>query len=124
MDNKLFVTTEDGQELEMEILFTFDSEEFGKSYVYFFNPEDEEGEVGVMSYDEEGNLENITDEKEWDMIEEVFDTFMDEINGADEEHHHEEGEECGCGCGHHHHEDGECHCEDDCEPEDHEEKEG
>ena len=32
--NTLFVTTEDGQEKQMEILFTFDSDEYGKSYVF------------------------------------------------------------------------------------------
>ncbi len=50
--NTLFVTTEDGQEKQMEILFTFDSDEYGKSYVLFYDPADEEGTVYTMSYDD------------------------------------------------------------------------
>lgn len=75
--NTLFVTTEDGQERQMEILFTFDSEEFGKSYVLFLDPNDEEGTVYTMSYDEEGNLYQVETEAEWDLISEVFEGFKD-----------------------------------------------
>ncbi|MBQ3385445.1 MAG: DUF1292 domain-containing protein [Erysipelotrichaceae bacterium] len=75
--NTLFVTTDDGQEKQMEILFTFDSDEFGKSYVLFFDPKDEEGIVYTMSYDEEGNLYQVETEAEWEMISEVFEGFED-----------------------------------------------
>ena len=82
--NTLFVTTDDGQEKQMEILFTFDSDEFGKSYVLFFDPEDEEGTVYTMSYDEKGNLYQVDDDskEEWEMIREVFEAFED---GTEEE---------------------------------------
>lgn len=77
--NKLFVTTDDGQEKEMEILFTFDSDEYGKSYVLFFDPQDREGTVFVMSYDDDGNLNQVETEEEWAMIEEVFEGYQDGI---------------------------------------------
>ncbi len=73
----LFVTTDDGQEVEMKIHFTFDSEEYGKSYVLFYDPQDEEGTVYAMSYDEEGNLFQVESEQEWEMIQEVFEGFQD-----------------------------------------------
>ena len=73
----LFVTTDDGQEVEMKIRFTFDSEEYGKSYVLFYDPQDEEGTVYAMSYDEEGNLFQVESEQEWEMIQEVFEGFQD-----------------------------------------------
>ena len=77
--NKLFVTTDDGQEKEMEILFTFDSDEYGKSYVLFFDPADPEGTVFAMSYDDAGNLNQVESEEEWTMIEEVFEGYQDGI---------------------------------------------
>ena len=75
--NTLFVTTDDGQEKKMEILFTFDSDEYGKSYVLFLDPEDAEGTVYAMSYDEKGNLFQVESSAEWDMIEEVFEGYQD-----------------------------------------------
>ena len=75
--NTLFVTTDDCREKKMEILFTFDSEEYGKSYVLFLDPEDTEGTVYAMSYDEAGNLYQVESSEEWDMIEEVFEGYQD-----------------------------------------------
>ena len=75
--NKLFVTTDDGQEKEMEILFTFDSDEYGKSYVLFLDPLDREGTVYAMSYDDRGNLNQVETDEEWEMIEEVFEGYQD-----------------------------------------------
>lgn len=78
MDERtLYVTTSDGEEIEMTILFTFDSEQYGKSYVLFFDEEDETGEVFAMSYDDKGNLLAVDDEEEWNMIYEVFEGFQD-----------------------------------------------
>ncbi|HPW53664.1 MAG TPA: DUF1292 domain-containing protein [Erysipelotrichaceae bacterium] len=77
MDDKLFVTTSDGEEKEMTILFTFESEQYGKSYVLFYDEEDETGETFAMSYDDKGNLVGIDDEEEWEMINEVFEVFQD-----------------------------------------------
>lgn len=76
---------EEGEEVLYEILFTFESDEFEKSYVLVFeagHAEDEEVELLAFSYEEdedgEGSLEGIEDEAEWDMIEEVLDTFVEE----------------------------------------------
>ena len=80
MDSKtFFITTDDGQEKQMKILFTFDSDEFGKSYVFFYDPEDED-EIYAMSYDEEGNLNQVEEksEEEWEMLREVFEAFEDD----------------------------------------------
>ncbi len=78
MDERtLYVTTSDGEEIQMTILFTFESEQYGKSYVLFYDEEDETGETYAMSYDDEGNLQAIEDEDEWQMIYEVFEVFQD-----------------------------------------------
>lgn len=82
------VIDEAGNEQLYEVLFTFDSEEFNKSYVLYFpagseEDENEEIEIHASSYipndeGEEGNLQPIETEEEWDMIEEMLNTFLDE----------------------------------------------
>lgn len=106
MDNdKIIVIDENGQEIEMEVLFSFESDETNKNYVLYFNPADEGSPVYVAIYHEDGSLEQVTDPNEWEMIEEVFHTFVEESGmdscGCDDC----EDDDCGCGCecGCHHH---------------------
>lgn len=79
MDDKIVVVGEDGKEVEYTILFSFESEEYEKSYVAYFAEGEEE--LFVSSYvpdaeGEGGDLGHITDEDEWDMIEEVIEAFL------------------------------------------------
>ena len=82
------IIDEQGNEILHEILFTFDSEDYGKSYVLLYPagiPEGEDVELQAFSYVEseegmEGELLPIETAEEWDMIEEVLNTFL-----ADEE---------------------------------------
>lgn len=84
LDNKIVVVNDDGQEVEMEILFTFESDEFARQYVLYLDPEDESGEVFTSAFTDDGELLEISDEKEWEMIEEVFASFI--IKNEDETH--------------------------------------
>lgn len=121
--NKIQVVDKDGNEVEFEVLFTFDNEDTGKKYVLYYDPEQEEANVFASVYDDEGKLFEIEDPKEWEMIEEVFQSFVADQEGDDEEGHsccgghgHDEDHEC-CG-GHGHDKDHECcggHGECDCE---------
>jgi uncharacterized protein YrzB (UPF0473 family) len=86
------VVDENGNEQLCEILFTFDNDEFGKSYVLYYPvgaDEDEDGEIEIHASSfvptEEsdstvgnGELQPIETEEEWDMIEEMLNTFLDE----------------------------------------------
>ncbi|MGY0837330.1 DUF1292 domain-containing protein [Aerococcus urinaeequi] len=80
------IIDEEGNEQLFEILFTFDSEDFGKSYVILYpaGVSDEEGvELQAFSYEEsedgfEGQLNPIETEEEWDMVEEVLATFIED----------------------------------------------
>lgn len=83
-NNRMIITDDSGQEREVEILFTFDDEKNGKSYVLFTDPQDPDGNVFAYTYDEDGNMEEVTDEKEFEMCQEVLGAFQDdeeEING-------------------------------------------
>ncbi|MFA5543965.1 MAG: DUF1292 domain-containing protein [Bacilli bacterium] len=105
-DNRLVYIDEEGNEVLCEILFTFDSEEFNKSYVLFYPVGDEEAEeieVLAASYvpledGTVGELNDIESEEEWQLIEETLNAF----DTDDEEH------ECHC-------HDGECDCDEDCD---------
>lgn len=74
-EKKIVVVDNDDNEIEMEILFTFENEEYNRQYVLYINPEDETGEVFASAYTDEGELLSITDEDEWEMIESVFEAF-------------------------------------------------
>ena len=76
---RLIVIDDNGKEIEMEIIFTFENDKKTQKYVLYTNPEDEEGEVFASTYDNEGHLFPITDEKEWQMVEEVFAAYTDEF---------------------------------------------
>jgi len=107
-DNKLVYLDDDGNEVLCEILFTFDSKEFSKSYVLFYPVGDEgadEVEVMAASYTpledgSMGELNEIETDEEWELVGRTLDTFASE------------DDDCEC-------EDDDCECEDeDCECED------
>ncbi|GAF39881.1 hypothetical protein FC83_GL000322 [Agrilactobacillus composti DSM 18527 = JCM 14202] len=92
--NDRYVTLVDdqGNEELYQVLFTFDSEDYGKSYVLLYPAsakEDEEVEIQAFSFkpDEngdvaEGDLYPIEDDDEWNMVEEVLNTFIND-DGTD-----------------------------------------
>ncbi|MBN2541037.1 MAG: DUF1292 domain-containing protein [Bacilli bacterium] len=90
-DEILFVTDEMGNELEAVIVMTFESEEFGKSYVVYRMKDDDSGEYFAASFDpedgDEGQLYPIETDEEWDFVEEVLESFLDDQEDEDEEEH-------------------------------------
>jgi len=91
-DNHITVIDDEGNEQLCEILFTFESDEFNKSYVLYYPvgaEEDENGEIQIYASSftpgaEEGQLQPIETEEEWDMIEEVLDAFLAEEEEEEE----------------------------------------
>ncbi|MEE3486611.1 MAG: RHS repeat domain-containing protein [Bulleidia sp.] len=79
--NRLILTDDSGQEHEMEIVLTFDNEDETRHFVLFTDPEDEEGNVYAYSYDEDGNMDEVTDPQELEMCEEVLGAFQKEDDG-------------------------------------------
>ena len=119
--NQLILVDEDGTEVLCNILFTFDSDEFGKSYVLFSpvsSEENEDGEVEVAaaSYIPQedgsvGELNPIETDEEWELVESVLAQFDEDQDEDDCECYcvdcglECDTDECDCeGCsGHHHH---------------------
>lgn len=80
--NSLYVKDENGNEKRMTILFTFDNEVTKKKYVVFQDPEQDEDEVYASAYDENGQLLPIETDEEWEMVEEVINTFVEDNENA------------------------------------------
>ncbi len=119
IEGQLTIIDAEGTERLCQILFTLESEEFGKKYVIFYPLEQLEGEdddqIQLMAAsftegeDGNGELQEIETEEEWALIEDAVAEFEESM---EQEHH------CGCGCGHECGEgecDGECECEEDGE---------
>lgn len=84
-ENYITAYDDEGQEVKLNILFTFTSEDFDKSYVVVYEDNDsnqEEVELQAYSYVEEsdsnGQLHAIETEEEWDMVEEVLGAFIED----------------------------------------------
>ncbi|KIY21560.1 MULTISPECIES: DUF1292 domain-containing protein [Mesobacillus] len=87
-ENNITVVDENGNEQLCEVLFTFDSEEFGKSYVLYYpigaeDNDEEEIEIHASAFmptedNDDGELMPIETDEEWDMIEEMLETFLAE----------------------------------------------
>ena len=83
MENEtMVVVNELGEEVLYEIVLTFENQEFGKHYVIYKLPGDENDEVFASSYNPDskdgGELKPIESDPEWDMVEEVLNTFTEE----------------------------------------------
>ncbi|OEF98912.1 hypothetical protein BHF71_03015 [Vulcanibacillus modesticaldus] len=81
----IYITDDDGKDVKFEIIYEFEAED--RKYLLVvptdISEDEEEAEVYAFRYEEQGDdliLYTIEDEKEWDMIEEVFNTLDYEFN--------------------------------------------
>ncbi len=88
-EDRIIIPDENGEEHLFDILFSFDVEETDKSYIVVqpvesSEEEDEEEEAEVFAFrfdgdlDGEFNLYPIETDEEWDMVEEMINTFVEE----------------------------------------------
>ncbi|TKD70236.1 DUF1292 domain-containing protein [Pseudalkalibacillus hwajinpoensis] len=91
---RIIIPDENGDEHLFEVLFTFDVEENGHSYMTVVPADqadsEDEVEVYAFRYEEEDNEERdyklfpIESDKEWEIVEEMLNTFSEEEEEADE----------------------------------------
>lgn len=87
LENDKVIMEKDGVEINCDILFTFDSDDTKKSYVGYTDNEiaaNGRKTIYVSSYDpskENIELEDITDKKELDMIQDVLRQIDSETTG-------------------------------------------
>lgn len=76
-DKQMTIRDDAGNEHLVEILFTYEHDERKKKYVFFYEKNNPE-EVIAMEYTDDGELLEIESDEEYEEVEEVFNTFMDE----------------------------------------------
>lgn len=74
-ENSIFITDDNGKEVEMKILLTFEANE--KKYVVVYS-ETNEDELYSFIYDDEGNLYQIESDEELQMVNEVVGAYEKE----------------------------------------------
>ncbi|WP_290032826.1 DUF1292 domain-containing protein [Ligilactobacillus cholophilus] len=89
-ENLITLVDDQGNESLYEILFTFESEDYGKSYILLIPAGSEpEEQVDVLAFAFDPNndgdatdaeLYDIESDEEWDMVEGVLDTFLNDEN--------------------------------------------
>lgn len=95
-DRQITLVDEKGNEELFEVLFTFTSDDFNKSYVLLYpaaTSDEDDVEIMAFSFDADnegqatsGDLHEIESDEEWDMVEGVLNTFLDddEMNGGNQ----------------------------------------
>ena len=73
-ENKMTIIDNEGKEIEVEILLTFDCDDNSKQYVLFASPEDPDT-VYAATYTDDGELEMVESEEEMALCEEVLNSF-------------------------------------------------
>ncbi|MDY0405497.1 DUF1292 domain-containing protein [Virgibacillus sp. 179-BFC.A HS] len=89
---RIIIPDENGEEHLFEVLFTFDVDETGQSYIAVVPAEqkdDDEVEVYAFRYEEKGQEDDLSlfpieEDDEWELVEEMLNTLADE-----EEHDHQ-----------------------------------
>lgn len=89
--NTFTMIDENGNEIEYDVLFTFESDETNKNYiVYTDQSKDETGNIQVYASiynpeDPKSKLEAITSDKEWKVIETILETLQEEVKKKQEQ---------------------------------------
>ena len=73
MDNRIYVTDDNGNEVEMLILFTFEHE--GNNYA-ILQPKDDEDSVFPFKVINDNELAPVEDPEEFELVSEVYDSFV------------------------------------------------
>lgn len=87
----IYIPDEEGNEEEFEVVMRFEVDGSDKKYMMLVPVEaegvEESDEVYAFRYEEDGDdlqLFTIDDEEEWEIVEETFNTLMDEMGDEEE----------------------------------------
>ena len=78
LDDEMVITTDSGEEKVLKILFTYESEQRGKQYVFLFEKDNEDDILVFAVNEKEETLEEIEDDEEYAEAEEVFNAYMND----------------------------------------------
>ena len=74
-EDSIFITDDNGKEVEMKIYLTFEAND--KKYVVVYS-KDNEDELYSFIYDDNGNLYQVETDEEMEMIDEVVGAYEEE----------------------------------------------
>ena len=75
-DDTIYISDENGKEVQMKIYLTFDFDE--KQYAVLYPADSDGEEYYAFTYDDEGNMYAVEDEAELEMVEEVVNAYEEE----------------------------------------------
>ena len=78
LDDEMVITTDSGEEKVLKILFTYESEQRGKQYVFLYEKDNEDDVLVFAVNEKEETLEEIEDDEEYAEAEEVFNAYMND----------------------------------------------
>jgi uncharacterized protein YrzB (UPF0473 family) len=86
----IYIPDEEGNDEEFEVIMKFEVDGSDKKYMMVVpvDADEESDEVYAFRYEEDGEdlqLYTIDDEEEWNIVEETFNTLMDEVSDEEEE---------------------------------------
>ena len=77
-ENEIIINDESGNEKVLKILFTYENEERGKSYVFVYEEGNEDDVMAFIYNETTHELFEIEDDEEYSEVEEVFDAFNED----------------------------------------------
>ncbi len=77
-ENKIIITDEDGKEVEFNILFTYENEQRGKSYVFVYKDGEDDNVMAFIYNELTKEISEIEDDEEYEEVEEVFNAFNED----------------------------------------------
>jgi uncharacterized protein YrzB (UPF0473 family) len=86
----IYIPDEEGNEEEFEVIMKFEVEGSDNKYMMVVpldNEDEDTDEVYAFRYEEEGEelkLYTIEDEEEWNLVEETFNTLLEEMDGSEQ----------------------------------------
>lgn len=110
-DRTITITTEKGEEILCDILFTTHSEEFNKDYVVFVKRDSNEASAAayIPNEDGTGRLDAVETDEEWAMLEDLLNDYIENSSKEAEGGCHGGCAGCGGSCS------DDCDCDGDCD---------
>ena len=77
-ENKIIIADEKGNEVVFNILFTYENEERGKSYVFVYKDNEEDNVMAFIYNELTKEIQEIEDDEEYEEVEEVFNAYNED----------------------------------------------
>lgn len=78
-DRKITITTPNGEEVVLNVLFTYHYKEKNMDFVFMFEDENDD-EVIVFQYFEDSTISSVEDEEILDHLNDVLDAYLDDTH--------------------------------------------